>query len=234
MSQTDEGNDSTCSELTSTTHDDTERKVNQLFSRLTQEIVEKHPANVIYFIVDFLCKHYPQHLNGFARIWGGDADLEQDKLQVIEFFRFQKLPKGIAEQFLANGYDTLETLCTLTQDQLPEIEKNCETPWLQGHRVRLLQMFSDICNRVRSFRQEREKLLHMARITRGYCEHPTIVTRTNAPPSYSTITSGGPNPLPQLQVLPGEKNKRHILPPPMVNAPISLPNSIPCFPASMN
>jgi hypothetical protein len=71
MSQTDEGNDSTCSELTSTTHDDTERKVNQLFSRLTQEIVEKHPANVIYFIVDFLCKHYPQHLNGFARIWGG-------------------------------------------------------------------------------------------------------------------------------------------------------------------
>jgi hypothetical protein len=36
-----------------------------------------------------------------------DADLEQDKLQVIEFFRFQKLPKGIAEQFLANGYDTV-------------------------------------------------------------------------------------------------------------------------------
>lgn len=46
-------------------------QVHQLFARLTQEIEEKNPANVIFFIVDFLCKHYPKHLAGFASIWNG-------------------------------------------------------------------------------------------------------------------------------------------------------------------
>lgn len=46
-------------------------KLEQLFARITQEIEEKCPANIIYFIVDFLCKHYPEHLGGFARVWGG-------------------------------------------------------------------------------------------------------------------------------------------------------------------
>lgn len=44
-------------------------KLQQLFARITEEIEEKQPENVIYFIVDFLCKHYPDHLGGFAAIW---------------------------------------------------------------------------------------------------------------------------------------------------------------------
>lgn len=97
-------------------------QVQQLFARLTQEIEEKSPANVIFFIVDFLCKHYPRNLTGFASIWNGgnishrrfvlipiwsDPELERDRLQVVEFFRFQKLPTEIASQFTSAGFDTV-------------------------------------------------------------------------------------------------------------------------------
>lgn len=190
-------------------------KVQQLFARITQEIEEKDPADVIYFIVDFLCKHYPQHLGGFASVWNDDADLERDRLQVIEFFRFQKIPVKIAEQFIAVGFDTLETLCTVTQEHLPAIERDSQAVWLQGHRVRLLQTFSDVCNRVRAFRQEREKILHIARLTSGHCEHPTIVTRTNAPHMPLLPTTVGPNPLPNIRVLAAPAPVHHVMPPPM-------------------
>lgn len=53
------------------------RQVRQLFNRLVQEIEEKNPANVIFFIVDFLFKHYPQNLAGFANIWNGGTGKKQ-------------------------------------------------------------------------------------------------------------------------------------------------------------
>lgn len=73
----------------------------------TQEIDEKQPANPIFFICDFLCKHYPHLLPGFASIWNGDPELEKDRLQVVEFFRFQKLPTEIASHFTNAGFDTV-------------------------------------------------------------------------------------------------------------------------------
>lgn len=36
-----------------------------------QEIDENKPSDVIHFIVDFLCKHYPEHLHGFEAVWNG-------------------------------------------------------------------------------------------------------------------------------------------------------------------
>ncbi|EAA17227.1 hypothetical protein, partial [Plasmodium yoelii yoelii] len=36
-----------------------------------QEIDENKPSDVIHFIVDFLCKHYPEHLRGFEAVWNG-------------------------------------------------------------------------------------------------------------------------------------------------------------------
>lgn len=36
---------------------------------LAQEVEEARPRNAIHFVVDFLCKHYPEHLKGFASVW---------------------------------------------------------------------------------------------------------------------------------------------------------------------
>ena len=54
------------------------KAIAQLFARLSQEIEEHQPKNCVHFIVDFLCKHYPEHLHGFAAIWQMDPDLERD------------------------------------------------------------------------------------------------------------------------------------------------------------
>eukprot|EP00915_Cephaloidophora_sp_WS-2016_P001251 GHVH01001767.1.p1 GENE.GHVH01001767.1~~GHVH01001767.1.p1 ORF type:complete len:229 (+),score=12.94 GHVH01001767.1:164-850(+) len=142
-------------------------QVQQLFARLSQEVNEKRPANPVFFIVDFLCKHYPKHLSGFAEIWTANPELEKDRLQVVEFFRYRKLPTEIASHFTSAGFDTLETLCMLNTESLGDIERFAQTRWLPGHKIRLEQTFSDIAGCVRSYRQEREKLVHLAKIQGG-------------------------------------------------------------------
>ncbi|EZG57138.1 hypothetical protein GNI_099250 [Gregarina niphandrodes] len=177
-------------------------QIEQLFARLGQEVDEKNPSNPIFFVVDFLCKHYPGHLCGFASVWNANPELERDRLMVIEFFRFQKLPTEVASHFTNAGFDTLETLCSLTPETLDEIERFNQTRWLPGHKVRLTQTFSDIAGRVRAFRQEREKLMQVARLANGYCDHPTVLTRTNVPSGRAPAITMGPNPVPQATIAP--------------------------------
>ncbi|PHJ25979.1 hypothetical protein CSUI_000158 [Cystoisospora suis] len=165
-------------------------QVQQLFARMNQEIEEEKPSNVIFFIVDFLCKHYPEHLQGFASIWNADPELERERLSVVEFFRAQKLPTEIAAHFTNAGFDTLETLCTLTSESLDDIEKFNQVRWLPGHKVRLQQTFADIAGRVRVFTEERDNL---ARAVRGsmYCHHPQLMTKPNlVPASPVTVVQG--------------------------------------------
>jgi len=186
-------------------------QIQQLFARLTQEIDEKNPSNPIFFVVDFLCKHYPQHLAGFAAVWNANPELEKDRLMVVEFFRFQKLPTEVASHFTNAGFDTLETLCTLTGDALDDIERFNSVRWLPGHKVRLQQTFSDIVGRVRAFRQDREKLLHIARLATGHCDHPTVLTRTNVP-RVPALTCG-PNPIPPIRSVHQEQQPVMLNPP---------------------
>lgn len=163
-------------------------QVQQLFARINQEIEDQKPANVIHFMVDFLCKHYPEHLQGFASVWNGDPDLEKERLLVVEFFKGQKLPTEIASHFTNTGFDTLETLCTLTSESLDDIERFNQTRWLPGHKVRLQQTFSDIAGRVRIFREEREALIRAVRGNASFCHHPTLVSKTNViPPNNSQL-----------------------------------------------
>eukprot|EP01057_Protomagalhaensia_wolfi_P000808 Protomagalhaensia_wolfi_Nauph_80__807@NODE_1467_length_1514_cov_233_249492_g1135_i0_p1_GENE_NODE_1467_length_1514_cov_233_249492_g1135_i0NODE_1467_length_1514_cov_233_249492_g1135_i0_p1_ORF_typecomplete_len250_score42_22PriCT_1/PF08708_11/0_16DUF5586/PF17824_1/0_19SAM_1/PF00536_30/0_49_NODE_1467_length_1514_cov_233_249492_g1135_i096845 len=195
-------------------------QVQQLFTRLTQEIEEKNPANPVFFVVDFLCKKYPQHLCGFASVWNANPELERDRLLVVEFFRFQKLPTEVASHFTNAGFDTLETLCSLTADALDEIERFNGARWLPGHRVRLNQTFSDVAGRIRAFRQEREKLMQVARLANGYCDHPTVLTRTNVPGRIPALTMG-PNPIPGHQPIPVRPAPVAIQPTAMSGFPIS-------------
>jgi len=127
--------------------------VAQLFARLSQEIEEQKPPNCIHFIVNFLCKHYPEHLHGFASIWNMDPDLERERHEVVNFFKSHKISTAVAAHFTNAGYDTLDTLTTLSADQLVDVEAFNNVKWLPGHKVRLQQIFSEIPARIRAYRQ---------------------------------------------------------------------------------
>lgn len=128
--------------------------VAQLFARLSQEVEEHKPKNCIHFIVDFLCKHYPEHLHGFASIWQMDPDLERERHEVVNFFKAHKISTAVAAHFTNAGYDTLDTLTTLTPDSLVDVEAFNNVKWLPGHKVRLQQIFGEISARVRAYRQQ--------------------------------------------------------------------------------
>lgn len=128
--------------------------VSQLFARLSQEIEEHKPKNCIHFIVDFLCKHYPEHLHGFASIWQMDPDLERERHEVVNFFKAHKISTAVAAHFTNAGYDTLDTLTTLSPDSLVDVEAFNNVKWLPGHKVRLQQIFGEISARVRAYRQQ--------------------------------------------------------------------------------
>jgi len=128
--------------------------ISQLFARLSQEIEEHKPKNCIHFIVDFLCKHYPEHLHGFASIWQMDPDLERERHEVVNFFKAHKISTAVAAHFTNAGYDTLDTLTTLAPDSLVDVEAFNNVKWLPGHKVRLQQIFSEISARVRAYRQQ--------------------------------------------------------------------------------
>mmetsp|Transcript_96032 Transcript_96032/g.310072 ORF Transcript_96032/g.310072 Transcript_96032/m.310072 type:complete len:266 (+) Transcript_96032:82-879(+) len=128
--------------------------VAQLFARLSQEIEEHKPKNCIHFIVDFLCKHYPEHLHGFASIWQMDPDLERERHEVVNFFKAHKISTAVAAHFTNAGYDTLDTLTTLSPDSLLDVEAFNNVKWLPGHKVRLQQIFGEISARIRAYRQQ--------------------------------------------------------------------------------
>lgn len=133
--------------------------VAQLFARLSQEIEESRPKNCIHFIVDFLCKHYPEHLHGFASIWQMDGDLERERHEVVNFFKAHKVSTAVAAHFTNAGYDTLDTLTTLSPDALVDVEAFNNVKWLPGHKVRLQQIFGEISARVRAYRQQQREAL---------------------------------------------------------------------------
>eukprot|EP00441_Pelagodinium_beii_P022537 CAMPEP_0197657176 /NCGR_PEP_ID=MMETSP1338-20131121/44470_1 /TAXON_ID=43686 ORGANISM="Pelagodinium beii, Strain RCC1491" /NCGR_SAMPLE_ID=MMETSP1338 /ASSEMBLY_ACC=CAM_ASM_000754 /LENGTH=288 /DNA_ID=CAMNT_0043233489 /DNA_START=37 /DNA_END=900 /DNA_ORIENTATION=- len=128
--------------------------VSQLFARLSQEIEEQKPKNCIHFVVDFLCKHYPEHLHGFASIWQMDPDLERERHEVVNFFKAHKISTAVAAHFTNAGFDTLDTLTTLSPDSLVDVEAFNNVKWLPGHKVRLQQIFGEISARVRAYRQQ--------------------------------------------------------------------------------
>eukprot|EP00451_Oxyrrhis_marina_P040759 CAMPEP_0204392394 /NCGR_PEP_ID=MMETSP0469-20131031/61735_1 /ASSEMBLY_ACC=CAM_ASM_000384 /TAXON_ID=2969 /ORGANISM="Oxyrrhis marina" /LENGTH=201 /DNA_ID=CAMNT_0051386371 /DNA_START=37 /DNA_END=642 /DNA_ORIENTATION=- len=162
--------------------------VEQLFARLKQEIDEHQPANVIHFIVDFLCRYYPEHLHGFASIWNADPELERERLEVVNFFKYYKISTQVAAHFTNAGYDTLETLATLNTEALVDIENFNNIKWLPGHKVRLQQIFSDVNTKVRIFQQ------NSAPVNMGYINVPP--SRQGAyvmPRAIGSIPAGAAN-----------------------------------------
>ncbi|VWU51030.1 stripes inner membrane complex protein, putative [Hepatocystis sp. ex Piliocolobus tephrosceles] len=164
--------------------------VQQLLARIAQEIDQKKPANVIHFIIDFLCKHYPEHLNGFSAIWNGDPDLKNERIQVVEFFKYQKIPVEIATHFINAGFDTIDTLCTLSTNSLDDVEKFNSTKWLPGHKVRLQQTFNDVTNRVKDFKEKKEassKSSNVRYINTPNMHNPILLPKVSTPILMPTL-----------------------------------------------
>ncbi|KAF4705265.1 hypothetical protein FOZ62_028252 [Perkinsus olseni] len=133
--------------------------VHKLFARMERQIEISKPANTIHYIVDMLCRYYPEHLHGFATIWSMDPDVQREKIDVVNFFRVNKMSAQIAAHFINAGYDTVETLESLTPGDLQDIETFNDAKWLPGHKVRLVQLFSDIQDRVRQYKSDCSALI---------------------------------------------------------------------------
>lgn len=127
---------SRCSSASSAQQQANSSAVQVLVRRIEREVEEKGPSNTIHFIVDFLCKHYTEHLRGFASVWNSDPELEKERQEVVLFFKHHKISTQISAHFTNAGYDTLETVATLTTDTLVDIESFNSVKWLPGHKVR--------------------------------------------------------------------------------------------------
>lgn len=194
--------------------------VAQLFARMSQEIQERKPENVVHFIVGFLCKHYPEHLHGFASIWQMDPDLERERHEVVNFFKSHKISTAVAAHFTNAGYDTLDTLTTLSPDNLVDIEAFNNVKWLPGHKVRLQQIFSEISARIRAYKQ-------MVGPSGGVSHHrehaapATVIPALVAPPPITyaqpalpaPLTYAGPPVYPQGSMAPHLINQGSYQPP---------------------
>ncbi|ORM40466.1 Importin subunit beta-1 [Babesia sp. Xinjiang] len=129
---------------------------------LLTAIVHKQPKNIVEFIVDFLCEHYPEHLHSYAKLWKAgnriitraDPELEATRMKVLQFFNYYHLPVEVAYHFTNAGFDTLDTILTLNRDSLAEIESFSDAQWLPGHKVRLYVLFEDIKKYVDEFKRE--------------------------------------------------------------------------------
>jgi len=190
----------------------------QLFARLNQEIEEHHPKNSIHFIVDFLCRHYPEHLHGFASIWQMDPDLEAERHEVVHFFKAHKISTAVAGHFTNAGYDTLDTLTTLTPESLLDIEAFNNVKWLPGHKVRLQQIFQEISARVRVYRDQRQKEL-----ATGAAALPHTTTYTAAALPHTTTYTAAATPSPAIAYRTPPMMANHPIQAPMLALPSSAP-----------
>ncbi|KAF4724669.1 diacylglycerol O-acyltransferase 1 [Perkinsus olseni] len=160
--------------------------VHKLFTRMERQIEISQPANTIHYIVDTLCRYYPEHLHGFASIWSMDPDVQREKIDVVNFFRVNKMSAQIAAHFINAGYDTVETLESLTPDDLQDIEAFNDAKWLPGHKVRLVQLFSDIQDRVRQYKSDCTALIA------PYMPRPPTVASVALPTPRVISTPAGP------------------------------------------
>lgn len=218
--------------------------VAQLFTRLAQEIEEKKPTNCVHFIVDFLCKHYPEHLHGFASVWQADPDLERERHEVVGFFKSHKISTAVAAHFTNAGYDTLDTLTTLSPDNLVDVEAFNNVKWLPGHKVRLQQIFSEISARVRAYKQQvasqpghgHTSVHHVGSYTgtpaASFTGVPAMMPGLSPLPAVASVAMPSvamPTAAPVVMGAPGSPGTmaRSIMPPASIMPAASLPHAMP-------
>ncbi|KAK1441930.1 hypothetical protein BgAZ_502620 [Babesia gibsoni] len=132
----------------------TQEKTERLLSYLAKKIGEHKPHNIVFFIVDILCTYYPHHIPGFAKVWLMDKGLEEQKQHVRDLFKRNNSSSAIAQHFINAGFDNIDVLATLNTDILDEIQAYNNTTWLPGHKVKVFQIFADIQQLVKEYKDE--------------------------------------------------------------------------------
>merc|ERR1711920_78933 len=106
---------------------------------------------------------------------------------VVNFFKVHKISTAVAAHFTNAGYDTLDTLTTLSPDSLLDVEAFNNVKWLPGHKVRLQQIFSEISARVRAYRQMYPSVAPPSGVQRPMQKYTGGPQMNSAPtPSYVT------------------------------------------------
>ncbi|CEM12649.1 unnamed protein product [Vitrella brassicaformis CCMP3155] len=131
------------------------QRMQQLSTRLNQEIKHVKPQNVPHFLLHFMSEKYETHLGGFAHLFNADKQLERERQRVAAFFLRYGLPLEVASRFTRAGFDSMEVLMSLDRDSAVEIPaKFTGEKWLPGHYIRIQQLFDDIVSRVHDFNTE--------------------------------------------------------------------------------
>ncbi|SJK86489.1 hypothetical protein BMR1_03g02685 [Babesia microti strain RI] len=128
-------------------------KVEKLLTYIARKIDEQRPSNVIYFIIDILTKHYPNHFSSYLSVWKIDEELECEKQNVRDFFKHFNSSSEIGQHFINAGFDSLDSLCCLTPDTIDDIEAYNDAHWLPGHKVRVHQIFMNIVEMVGEYKE---------------------------------------------------------------------------------
>ncbi|SOV24011.1 conserved Plasmodium protein, unknown function [Plasmodium sp. DRC-Itaito] len=112
--------------------------------------------NIYILLMNFLCKNFPSYIGLFAHLWFECKILLAEKLIIVEFFRQLKINSEIIYHFFNSGYDSFETLLSITPHDLIKIQNFNNVIWIPGHSFRLKMIFSNIKNYFKIFIQQND------------------------------------------------------------------------------
>ncbi|SOV79549.1 conserved Plasmodium protein, unknown function [Plasmodium sp. gorilla clade G3] len=112
--------------------------------------------NIYILLMNFLCKNFPSYIGLFAHLWFECKILLAEKLIIVEFFRQLKINSEIIYHFFNCGYDSFETLLSITPHDLINIQNFNNVTWIPGHSFRLKMIFSNIKDYFKIFIQQND------------------------------------------------------------------------------
>ncbi|GAB69293.1 hypothetical protein PCYB_147210 [Plasmodium cynomolgi strain B] len=120
------------------------RELNFFFKILSNAMEKNNKSNIYISLMNILCKNFPSYIGLFAHMWLQCKVLLAEKLILIEFFRQLKINSEIINHFFNYGYDSFETILSITPQELTNIQEFNKVTWLPGHTFRLKMIFSQI------------------------------------------------------------------------------------------
>ncbi|CRH02893.1 conserved Plasmodium protein, unknown function [Plasmodium relictum] len=126
------------------------------FKIILNTIGENKKENIYFNLMSFLCKNFSSYIGLFANLWFQCKILLAEKLILIEFFKQLKINSEIINHFFNYGYDSFETILSITGQDLIKIQKFNNVTWIPGHAFRIKIVFSRINDYFKCFFEKNE------------------------------------------------------------------------------
>lgn len=120
------------------------KELDYFFEILFNHLIAKKTENVYVEMINYLCTNFASYIGIFAKMWNECKVLLCERIILMEFFKQLKINVEILNHFFNCGYDSMETLLTITPLDLVAIQKHNNVTWLPGHAYRLRMVFSKI------------------------------------------------------------------------------------------